>query len=61
MTDRTPTDGKPYYCVRCKLGFAEYMACEGVACKLESEASAEMRQLFVKKAKRREKWRQSGR
>ena len=43
----TPTNGKPYYCVKCKLGFGEYMACELPDCKLESHASAEMRQLFV--------------
>lgn len=46
MDERTPTDGKPFYCVKCKMGFGEYMACELPDCKLESEASAEMRQLF---------------
>ena len=49
--DRTPRDGKPYYCVKCKMGFAEYIACELPDCELESEASAEMRQMFVTAAK----------
>jgi hypothetical protein len=47
MDDRTPRDGQPYYCVKCECGFAEYMACELPDCELESEASAEMRQLFT--------------
>ena len=50
MTDDnypTPTNGRPYYCVKCGLGFQEYMACELPDCELESEASAEVRKLFV--------------
>lgn len=43
----TPTNGKPFYCIKCRMGFAEYMACELPDCELESEASAEMRQLFA--------------
>jgi hypothetical protein len=44
---RSPRDGRPYYCVKCKLGFGEYMACDRADCKLESEESAEMRKLLV--------------
>ena len=44
---RAPRDGKPYYCIRCGLGFSEYMACKDVGCKLETEASAEVRQVLV--------------
>jgi len=47
MDDRTPRDGKPFYCVKCNLGYGEYLACELPDCELESEASAEMRMLFV--------------
>lgn len=36
-------DGKPYYCETCGIGYGEYMACEDVACKLESEAEAQKR------------------
>jgi hypothetical protein len=48
--DRSPRDGQPYYCTRCKLGFAEYMACERTDCALESNESAEMRSVLVKAA-----------
>ena len=44
MKERTPTDGKPYYCQLCACGFAEYLACELPDCKLESEAEARKRQ-----------------
>ena len=42
----TPTNGKPFYCIKCNMGFQEYMACELPDCELESKASAEARQLF---------------
>lgn len=35
--------GKPYYCEVCGLGMGEYMACEEVACCLESAESAQKR------------------
>jgi hypothetical protein len=40
---RTPTDGKPFYCALCGLGWGEFMACEEVDCRLESEAEASLR------------------
>jgi hypothetical protein len=40
MFDRTPYNGRPYYCKTCGMGFAEYMACEEPNCELESEAEA---------------------
>lgn len=43
MTDRTPTNGRPYYCKTCGLGFPEYMACEEPDCELESEEEARRR------------------
>ena len=48
---RTPQDGQPFYCVKCKAGFGEYIACERPDCKLESQESAEVRMLLVKAAK----------
>ena len=44
MNERTPTDGKPYYCSLCGCGFGEYLACEMPDCKLESERKAKLRQ-----------------
>ncbi len=43
--ERSPTDGQPYYCVKCSMGFGEFMACELPDCELESEMSAELRTL----------------
>lgn len=40
MKERTPIDGKPYYCADCGLGFGEFLACELPNCRLESEAEA---------------------
>lgn len=37
---RTPTDGMPYYCKTCGLGWNEYGACEEVDCELESSEEA---------------------
>jgi hypothetical protein len=51
MTERTPYDGKPYYCVVCGLGFAEWEACEEIDCLLESEARAKSRQAEHEDAK----------
>lgn len=45
---RNPRDGKPFYCVKCRCGLDEYLACELPDCELESEASAEMRAAFAK-------------
>lgn len=47
MLDRTPTDGRPYYCHECGSGFGEYLACDLPDCRLESEADALKRQLPV--------------
>ncbi len=44
MTDRTPHDGKPYYCRECGSGFSEFMACEEPDCKLEDRRTAMQRQ-----------------
>lgn len=52
---RTSRDGKPFYCVKCKLGWYEYMACELPDCELESEASAEIRHLLVREEQREHK------
>jgi hypothetical protein len=46
MTQRTPHDGRPYYCDRCGAGFGEYCACERSDCKLESLAFAQSRQII---------------
>jgi len=53
MTQRTHTDGKPFYCIVCGLGWNEYQACEEVVCELETEAAAKARG-DVEQAARRE-------
>jgi len=40
---RTPYDGKPFYCAECGLGLGEYLACELPFCKLESDVKANAR------------------
>lgn len=45
MDERSPFDGKPYYCNVCGLGFGEYMACEEADCELEPASTAESRRL----------------
>jgi len=42
--ERSPYNGRPYYCRDCGAGFAEFMACELPDCKLEGEAEAKARQ-----------------
>lgn len=42
--DRSPYNGKPYYCVVCGYGFWEYMSCELPDCRLESFEDAMERQ-----------------
>jgi hypothetical protein len=37
---RTPTDGKPFYCVFCGSGWNEYQACEDTRCELEPAREA---------------------
>ena len=54
-TTRSPWDGKPYYCVTCGLGFAEFIACEDGDCKLEGEASAQARADAAEREKARER------
>lgn len=44
MTQRTPHDGKPYYCGFCGIGYYEYLVCEDGGCELESREDAEDRQ-----------------
>jgi len=44
MSDRTPYDGKPFYCAICGMGLAEFMACELPECQLETEGEARSRQ-----------------
>lgn len=41
--DRTPYDGKPFYCKTCGLGLGEFMACEEPDCVLETTEEAERR------------------
>lgn len=41
--ERTPTNGQPYYCRVCGMGWNEFMACEEVDCELETEAEAQKR------------------
>ncbi len=36
----TPTNGQPFYCVKCGAGFGEYMACEMPDCFLENHEAA---------------------
>lgn len=43
--DRTPYDGRSFYCITCGCGFGEFMACEEPDCELETTAEAERRQL----------------
>lgn len=43
MADRHPYDSKPYYCKKCGMGFAEYIACELPDCELETEGDATLR------------------
>ena len=45
MTDRTPSDGEPFYCDICGLGLQEVMACEDGICWMESAETARARQL----------------
>jgi len=35
--ERHAHDGWPYYCTQCGLGYAEYLACEGMDCTLEPQ------------------------
>ena len=42
-TRRTLTDGKPYYCTECELGWSEYIVCQEEFCNLETEAEARKR------------------
>lgn len=43
--DRNPNDGRPFYCKTCGLGYAEYLACDALACQLEDESEAKLRQV----------------
>jgi hypothetical protein len=43
MTDRSPYDGKPFYCAVCGAGFGEFMACEAPDCIIESWEAARNR------------------
>lgn len=40
MNERTPYNGRPFYCNTCGAGFGEFMACDGVECELETETQA---------------------
>lgn len=42
-SDRTPYDGKPFYCIECGVGLAEFVACELPDCTLESCETAKIR------------------
>jgi hypothetical protein len=42
--ERSPRDGKPYYCTLCGAGLPEYLACETSAqCQLETPEAAQAR------------------
>lgn len=41
--ERTPTDGKPFYCKLCGAGLQEYYGCEMPDCELEDEKEATSR------------------
>lgn len=43
MTDRTPYNGRQYYCIKCGLSFGEFIACELPDCTLESWSEAQRR------------------
>lgn len=43
--DRSPFDGRPYYCKTCGAGFGEFVACEDPDCELEPESAAVSRSL----------------
>jgi hypothetical protein len=51
--DRSPRDGKPYYCTVCGYGLPEYLACESPACRLETYAEAEARIVRIRLATQR--------
>lgn len=52
--ERTPTDGKPYYCALCGCGFGEFLACELPDCQLETDRKA-LNRASRAKANRRKK------
>jgi hypothetical protein len=41
-TERSPYDGRPYYCADCGLGYGEWLACDE-ACSIETEHDAQER------------------
>lgn len=43
ISERSPLDSKPYFCVSCGVGFAELMACKLLGCKLETVEQAKER------------------
>ena len=50
MTLRTPYDGQPYYCIKCGVGFYEFIACELPDCEREDVRDAERRRDKIKAA-----------
>jgi len=48
--ERTPHDGMPYYCDACGAGWAEFIACEQLSCRLETIDTA-LARAALKKAK----------
>jgi len=45
MIERSPRDGRPYYCDLCGAGYGEYLACDGADCRLEPKGIADARAL----------------
>lgn len=41
--DRSPFDGRPYYCIDCGCGYGEFLACELPNCRLENPTRAQKR------------------
>ena len=51
MSERTPYDGKPYYCRMCDLGLGEFLACEDTVCRLEGHTTALARKAIYERGK----------
>jgi len=43
MQTHHPYNGRPFYCIKCGMGYAEYVACELPDCELEMADVAEQR------------------
>lgn len=48
--ERTPYDGRPYYCDNCRRAFVEYVGCDKMECSLEPIEEAQRRAYEYKAA-----------